>query len=145
MAVTIQIYDHTAKLFFNHEIDPAGVFKLELLNDSAVFTAANTTKNSVDNTGAYEVSGNGWAAGGETLGSVAVTQVTTNDAKFDAADIDKTASVGAIGPAYKALLYIGTLPLAFINFGGVKQADAGTHFIVTWDATGIFVVTVAAQ
>lgn len=140
----IHVYDHTAKLILNHEIDPASTFKLELLNSSATFTAANTTKSSVDSSGTFEISGNGWAVGGATLGSVAVTQVTTNDAKFTAANIDATASGGPIGPAYSALLYLGTTPLAFIDFEGAKQADVGTHFIVTWDATGIFIVNNAA-
>jgi hypothetical protein len=142
---TISIYDHTAKLFANKELTFT-TLKLELLNNSASFTAGNTTRNQVNNSGAYAVSGNGWAAGGETLANVAVTQVTTNDAMLDADDIDKTASGGAIGPAYKAVLYDDTMandnPLAFIDFEGSKQADSGTHFIVSWAAGGIFSWTV---
>ena len=137
MAVTITLYNHTAKLFANSEVT-LSTLKLILLNDdaAALFDATDTDMSGL--TGA-EVSGNGWAAGGELLASVAVTTVTSNDAKLDAADISKTATGGAIGPAEAAVLWddTGDQPLAFIDFGAAKTADLGTPFNVNWNASGI--------
>jgi hypothetical protein len=146
MAVTVSIYNHTAAKFADGSNAVGDTYKLELLNSSASFTAADTQKTQVDNAGAYETYGSGWAQGGVTLGSVAVTTVTTNDAKFAAADISVTATGGDIGPATAALLYNSTdangPPLAFIDFGGAKTAGVGTDFKVTWNASGIFTFTV---
>lgn len=141
MAVTISRYNHTAKLLLNKEIVYT-TLKCMLLNATASFTATHTTLAQVTNTGAYEVSGNGWAVGGELLGSVAVTIVDTNDAMLDAADISKTASGGSIGPAPFAVVYDDThasdAPLWFINFDGSKEAGVGTDFKVNWNASGLF-------
>jgi hypothetical protein len=141
MAVSISRYNHTAKLLLNKEIVYT-TLKAMLLNATATFTASHTTLSSVTNAGAYQVSGNGWAAGGETLASVAVTVVDTNDAMIDADDISKTASGGSIGPAYGAVIYDDThasdAPLWFINFDGAKEAGVGTDFKINWNASGIF-------
>lgn len=143
---TINLYNHTSKLFANKQVTLTTI-KCQLLNDSATFTASHTALTSVNNSAAYEVDGNGWTTGGETLSSVAVTTVSTNDAKLDADDLSVTATGGAIGPAYKAVLYDDTdandAPLAFIDFEGSKQADSGTPFNINWDSGGIFTWTVA--
>lgn len=143
MAVTISLYNHTPKLFANQEVTLASL-KLMLLSDTATFTAANTTVNQVSDTGANEVSGSGWDSGGEPVGSAAVTITTTNDATLDAADVSVTATGGAIGPAFKALLLEGTKPLAFIDFDGSQEAGEGTDFKVVWNASGIITWTNAA-
>lgn len=136
MAVTVSLYNHTAKLFANKEVTFT-TLKLMLLNSSGAFNAAHTAISSVS---ANEVSGNGWAAGGPTLANVAVTTVTTNDAMLDADDVSVTASGGDIGPASFAVLYDSTSskPLAFIDFGGAKQAGVGTPLLFQWATTGIF-------
>jgi hypothetical protein len=89
--------------------------------------------------------GNGYTTGGQSLASVAVTTVTTNDAMFDAADLTWTASGGSISAAF-AVLYNDTdaddPPLAFIDFGGTDSAGDGTDFKITWNAAGIFTFTV---
>lgn len=143
---TINLYNHTAKLFANKQVTLT-TLKVQLLNDSATFTASHTALTSVNNSGAYEVDGNGWTTGGETLSGVAVTTVTTNDAKLDADDVSVTASGGAVGPAYKAVIYDDTdandAPLAFIDFETSKQADSGTPFNINWDSNGIFTWSVA--
>lgn len=141
MAVTISRYNHTAKLLLNKEIVYT-TLKAMLLNATATFTASHTALTTVTNAGAYEVSGNGWAVGGETFGSVAVTVVDTNDAMLDAVDITKTASVGSIGPAYSCVVYddthVSDAPLWFIDFGGVKEAGVGTDFKITLNASGLY-------
>lgn len=142
MAVTISLYNHTPKLFANGEVDLTAI-KLMLLNNSATFTAAHTDISSISGN---EVSGSGWSSGGELLSGVAVTAVTTNDAKLDADDVSVTATGGNIGPAYKAVVYdaTGSFPLAFIDFGGSQEAGNGTAFLVTWNASGIITWTNAS-
>jgi hypothetical protein len=136
MAVTMSLFDHTVKLFANKEVTFT-TLKLELLDATATFAAAATTKGAVDGAGAKEVSGNGWTSGGKTLTTVAVTQVTTNDAILSADNISQTASGGSIGPAYAALLYDSTSskPLIYIDFGQSQSAGDTTDFKINWDAT----------
>lgn len=143
MAVTIALYNHTTLRFVTGANATGDAYKLELLNNSAVFTASDTTKSQVDNAGAYEISGNGWDVAGEIVTGVTMTSVTTNDAKFDADDLSVIATGGAIGPAYKALLYNATddATVAFIDFGAAKTADAGMPFEVSWNASGIIMFT----
>lgn len=220
MAVTITPYNHTLKKLRNKEVTYANI-AVQLLNNSASFTASHTKKNQVDNGstatvtitiaspgvvtwnshglsngnlvaflttgalptgltagtwyyvvnatantfevsatsggsaintsgsqsgthtayagGSYEVYGNGWAAGGELLQNSAVTTVTTNDAMLDADDIEKTATGGPIGPAYKALMYDKSTmdALVFIDFGQAEEAGESTDFKIIWPATGI--------
>lgn len=143
MAVTISLYNHTAKLFADGSNAAADTYKV-MLCTSATFTAANTTLAGITKT---EVAGaNGYTTGGATLGNVAVTTVTTNDAKFDADDVTWSASGGSITASY-AIIYNDTdandPPIAFIDFGASESAGAGTDFKIVWDASGIFTFTVA--
>ena len=146
MAVTISRYNHTAKLLLNKEITYT-TLKCMLLDSNAVFNAADTLLSDVLAGAATEVSGNGWTAGGETLASVAVTTVTTNDAMLDAADITVTATGGSIGPASAAVIYDDSMaspldaPLWYIDFGGAEQAGVGTDFKITFNASGIAQIT----
>lgn len=138
MAVTMSLYDHTVKLLVNKEVTLT-TLKVKLLDATATFAQAQTTVASVDGSGAKEVSGNGWTSGGLTLASVAVTQVTTNDAMLDATDVSQTASGGSIGPAYAALVYDATSnkPLLYIDFGQAQSAGDTTDFKIVWDANGL--------
>lgn len=138
MAVTMSLYDHTVKLIVNKEVTYT-TLKVKLLDNTATFSASQTTVASVDGSGAKEVFGNGWTSGGVTLSSVAVTQVTTNDAMLDADDVAVTASGGSIGPVYAALVYDSTSnkPLVYIDFGQAQSAGSTTDFKIVWDATGI--------
>jgi hypothetical protein len=127
MAVTYSAYDHTLKLLANKEVTFTTI-KVKLLDNTATFSASQTTVASVDGSGAKEVSGNGWASGGPT-----------NDSMLDADDVSVTASGGSIGPAYAALVYDSTSnkPLFYIDFGQAQSAGATTDFKIVWDATGI--------
>ena len=139
MAAVIYLYDVAVSKIVDDTHSVGDTYKVELLNNSATFTASDTTKAAVDNSGAYEVTSTEWVTGGPSLTSVVKQLATTNDAVFDAADVDVTASTDAIGPAYNALIYNSTdnTLLAFISFGEAKTADVGTHFIITWPTTGI--------
>lgn len=138
MAVTMSLYNHTVKLAANKELTLT-TLKVKLLDNTASFVATDAAVTTVDAAGTKEVSGNGWASGGPTLASVAVTTVTTNDAMLDADDVSVTASGGSIGPAYAALVYDATSskPLIYIDFGQVQAAGDTTDFKIVWDATGL--------
>lgn len=140
MAVTISLYNHTAKLFADGSNAVGDTYKVKLFT-AATFNATHTTEAAA---GGTEVSGNGYTAGGATLSGVAVTTVTTNDAMFDANDVTWSASGGSIAAAY-GRVYNSTdsTPLAFIDFGGTETAGDGTDFKIVWNASGIFTFTVA--
>lgn len=142
MAITISAYNHTAKLFADGSNAAADTYKVKLYS-SATFDATNTTLAGI--TGTEATAGTGYTAGGQALTGVAVTTVTTNDAKFDADDVTWTASGGSITAAY-AVIYNDTdandPPLAFIDFDGSQSAGDTTDFKIVWNASGIFSFTV---
>ena len=143
MAVTISLYNHTARLFASGANAAADTYKLKLYS-SATFDATDTTLSGL--TGTEATTATGYTAGGQSLANVAVTTVTTNDAKFDADDVTWTASGGSIDAAF-AVIYNDTdandPPIAFIDFDGTQSAGDGTDFKVVWNANGIFSFTVA--
>lgn len=143
MAVTISLYNHTAKLFAEGSNSSGDTYKVKLYT-AATFNATHTTLAGVGGTEA--TTGTGYNAGGPALTNVAVTTVTTNDARFDADDVTLTASGGSITASY-GVIYNDTdandPPLAFIDFDGSQSAGAGTDFKIIWDANGIFSFTVA--
>lgn len=143
MAITISLYNHTAKRFASGENASGDAYKLKLYASTA-FDAAATTLASV--TGEEATAGTGYTAGGNSLTNVTVTTVTTNDSKFDADDVVWTATGGPITASF-GVLYNDTdasdPPLAFINFDGSQSAGDGTDFKVVWNASGIFTFTVA--
>lgn len=143
MAVSISLYNHTAKLFADGSNAVGDTYKVKLLT-AATFDASHTT---LAATGGTETTGaNGYTTGGQALANVAVTTVTTNDAKFDADDLTWSASGGSISASY-AIIYNDTdtndPPLAFIDFDGSQSAGDGTDFKIVWNASGIFTFTVA--
>jgi hypothetical protein len=143
MAVTISLYNHTAKRFASGENAEGDTYKVKLLT-AATFDASHTTLGA---TGGTEVaSGSGYTTGGAALTNVAVTTVTTNDAKFDADDVTWTASGGPITASF-GILYNDTdandPPVAFIDFDGSQTAGDATDFLIVWNASGIFTWTVS--
>lgn len=148
MAVTITLYNGAADKILGQEVT-ISTLKVALLGNTATsgFDASHTTLAQVLGSPSDEVSGNGWTSGGETIANVAVTTVTTNDAKLDGDDLSVTATGGDIGPAYGAVIYDDTDasdgPLALIDFGEAKTAGVGTDFKITWNASGIITATVA--
>jgi hypothetical protein len=142
VAVTVSLYNHTATKFADGSFAVGDTYKVKLLT-AATFDATHTT---LAGTGGTEsTTATGYTAGGQALVNVAVTTVTTNDAKFDADDLTWSASGGAIVASY-AILYNDTdtddPPVAFIDFGGSESASSGTDFIIVWNASGIFTWTV---
>ena len=143
MAVSITLYNHTAKLFADGSLAVGDTYKVKLLS-AATFDATHTTLAATGGTEA--TSGTGYTSGGQALANVAVTTVTTNDAKFDADDLTWTASGGSITASY-AIIYNDTdaddPPIAFIDFDGSQSAGDGTDFKIVWNASGIFTFTVS--
>jgi hypothetical protein len=142
MAITISLYNHTAKRFADGANAVGDTYKVKLLT-AATFDASHTT---LAATGGTEVANaNGYTTGGETLANVTVVTATTNGAKFDADDVTWTASGGAIAAEF-AIIYNDTdaddPPVAFIDFDGSQSAGDGTDFIIVWNASGIFTWTV---
>lgn len=143
MAVTVSLFNHTAKRFASGENSESDVYKIALYTavtpNAAATTLAGITKTEVAN-------GNGYTTGGATLSSVTVTTVTTNDAKLDAADVAWNATGSGITASY-AIIYNSTdandPPVLLIDFGESKTADAGSDFRIVWDANGIVTWTVA--
>lgn len=143
MAITISLYNHTARRFADGSNAVADTYKVKLLSANAGgFDATHTTLAGV---GGTEVSNAGYTAGGATLANVAVT-TTTNDATFDADDASWTATSAALS-AIAAVIYNDTdandPPLAYIDFGGTQTAQDTAQFKIVWNASGIFSFTVA--
>jgi hypothetical protein len=144
MAVTVSIFDHTAQRFASGTNASTDVYKVALYT-TATYSAAATTLAGITKT--EVASGNGYTTGGATLASVAVTTVTTNDAKFDANDVSWTVpAAGSLAAAY-AILYNDTdandPPVLFIDFGETITTTDGGIFQIIWNASGIFTFTVA--
>lgn len=142
MAVTVSLYNHTAKRFASGENAAGDTYKV-MLCTAATFDAADATLAGITKT--EVASGNGYTTGGAALSGVAVTTVTTNDAKFDADDTSWSASGGPIAAAF-GIIYNSTdtddPPVAFIDFDGSQSAGDGTDFVIVWNANGIFTWTV---
>lgn len=88
--------------------------------------------------------GNGYTTGGATLGSKTCT-VASKVTTFDAADVAWSAST--ITARY-AVIYYATgiaatsLLIGYVDFGADQSSSSGT-FQITWNASGIFTITVA--
>ena len=144
MAISVNVYGHTLYLLLTKAVDFTAI-KLELLNNSAVFSNGDTTKAQVDNSGAYEVSGNGWPVGGPLMTNVtftttAIDDALANDCIIDADDVIENATGGTIGPAYNAVAIDSSTgkPLFFVSFGQMQVAGDTTPFKVVWPTNGIF-------
>jgi hypothetical protein len=141
---TINLYNHTARKFANGENAVGDTYKLALYS-ALTPNAAHTTLAQVNAAGTPLGTANGYTAGGQTLANVAVTTETTNDAKFDADDVEWNASGGPITASF-GVLYNDTdtddPPVAWIDFEGEQSAGDGTKFIVSWNASGILTFTV---
>lgn len=144
MAVTALLYGNVAAKAFNKEIDlDADTIKVALC--TSTYTPAQDTHdyfNDITN----EVTGTGYTAGGATLANKTVTYTAgTNVFKFDA---DDTSWANSTITARYAVIYLSTgtastSPLiAYVDFGA-DVVSSGGNFLITWDAAGIFTITVA--
>jgi hypothetical protein len=154
MALTVNRYNHTLKLWVNGEVDQSNL-KAMLLTDDATFDGTDTDIDDVAGapspTRANELFGNGWTEDGELLDSVAVTVVSTDGAMVDCADETVTATGGPIPPsggAYKTVVYDATngWPLWFYthNVVGGESAGEGTEFKIIPNGNGLMRLVTAS-
>jgi hypothetical protein len=143
MPVSVTVYDHTPARFLSGANAVGDSYKINLY--STLPANATATTKAAAESGATQIStANGYTQDTKTLTSVAVTTVTTNDAKFDADDVSWTASGGSIAAAF-AMVYNDTdtddPPVFRIDFDGTITATTGVPFVIEWNASGIFTVT----
>lgn len=145
MAVTAKMYGKAFLSAFNKEID---------LNDNAVKVALCTSTYTPDqdahdyfNDITNELgTANGYTAGGAAIGTPTVAYTAgTNVFNFDGADV--TWSNSTITARYAIIYYdtgvAATSPLiSYVDFGA-DQSSSASDFKITWDAAGIFKVTVS--
>lgn len=127
-------YNHTARRFLAQLVDLAGL-KVMLLGAGPSFDPTDTTLVQVAGAAhAGQVSGNGWALGGELFDNVGVTTTTTDDATLAGDEIRIRAVGGNIGPANSMVVYDDTdpddAPLFFVHFSEPVYAGEGTDFLV---------------
>jgi hypothetical protein len=143
VAVTVSLYNHTAKRFADGANAVGDTYKVALYT-AATFDAANTTLAGITKT--EVANGDGYTTGGVALTGVAVTTVSTNGAKFDANDASWSATGSGITASY-AIIYNDTdaddPPVALIDFDGSQVAADGTDFLIVWNASGIFTWSVS--
>lgn len=144
MTASVSRYNQTIARFADGTHPPTATYIINLYSTFS-FDAADTTKADAE-VGATQLStANGYTQDTKELDNVAITVVTTNDAKFDADDVSWTATGGAIGPARYAVVYnttaVGSPPLFCIDFGENKTADDTTPFNINWHADGIITWT----
>jgi hypothetical protein len=143
VAVTVSLFNHTARRFADGANAPADTYKVALYTaatfDATATTLAGVTKTEVAN-------GDGYTTGGETLTGVTVSTASTNGAKFDANDVIWSATGSGITASY-AIIYNDTdaddPPVALIDFDGSQVASDGTDFVIVWNASGIFTWSVS--
>jgi hypothetical protein len=143
VAVTVSLFNHTAKRFADGANAVGDTYKVALYT-AATFDATATTLAGITKTEVAD--GDGYTTGGVTLTNVAVTTVSTNGAKFDADNASWSATGGGITASY-AIIYNDTdaddPPVALIDFGGSEVASDGTEFLIVWNASGIFTWSVS--
>ena len=143
MAVTAKLYSHLpyalANKLANLETDT-----IKVMLCTSTYTPdqnAHDYKDDVTN----EVSGTGYTAGGATIANNTIT-ISTTTTKFDG---DDAAWASSTITARYAVIYDSTpatdaaRPLiAYVDFGENKSSENGT-FQLTWNASGIFTITVS--
>jgi hypothetical protein len=130
----------------NKEIDyDSDTIKVMLVSSS--YSPNQDTHDYLDDVVANEVSGTGYTAGGAALASKTLTyDSASNVTILDAADVTWASST--ITARY-AVIYDDSgatnsqkALLGYVDFGSDQSSTSG-NFTITWDATGIFRLTVA--
>ena len=141
-----KLYGSVFAKAFNKEIDfDTDVIKVALL--TSAYTPNQDTHDYFDDVASAEVTGTGYTSGGATLGNKSVTyNAGTNEVVFDG---DDTVWASSTITARYAVVYDAspatnaTRPLiGYVDFTS-DQSSTNGNFTITWDATGIFKVTVA--
>ncbi len=144
MAVTGKLYSNFPHLLLEDAL--AGSILSQTIKVALCTSSYTPNQNSHDyfDDITNEVVATGYTAGGATLGTKTMT-VSTTTATFDAADTTWTSST--IIARYAILYYASGTPatsllIGYWDFDGDKSSDVGT-FKLTWNASGLFTLTVA--
>lgn len=140
-----KLYGNFLLKALNKEVDfDTDTIKVALLSSS--YTPDQDAHDYLNDVSTYEVSGTGYTAGGNTLGSKTATYDSANNViVLDAADT--TWSSSTITARY-AVVYDSTgtastsALIGFVDFGS-DQSSTNGNFTITWDSTGIVRITVA--
>lgn len=141
-----KLYGNFLAKALNKEVDwDSDTIKVALLTSS--YTPNQDTHDYYDDVSTYEVTGTGYTAGGQTLGSKTVTYDSANNVIIlDAADT--TWSSSTITARY-AVVYddsgataASKALIGYVDFSS-DQSSTNGNFTITWDSTGIVRITVA--
>lgn len=144
MAVTAQVYGRAAELLLEGSHDLDGATYNVMLTTSAYTPDVDTHDFRSDVTN--EVTGTGYSAGGQALGTVTVTYDSANNrAVFDAADAvwassTITARYAVIYRARGGASSADEL-LCYVDFGADVSSTGGA-FTIAWHANGIVTAAV---
>jgi len=140
-----KLYGNFLLKALNKEVDfDTDTIKVALLSSS--YTPDQDAHDYLNDVSTYEVSGTGYTAGGNTLGSKTATYDSANNVVvLDAADTTWSSSTitARYAVVYGSTGTSSTSPLiGFVDFGS-DQSSTNGNFTITWDSTGIVRITVA--
>jgi len=134
------IYNKPKLDFLKGDIDLL-VDTIKVMLVGSGYTPNQDTHDFINDVSAQEITGEGYTAGGATLGTKTVTQDDTNNrAVFDAANVVwANSTITAYGAVfYKDSGDPATSPVLFYkDFGGVEESADG-NFTLNFSADGIF-------
>jgi hypothetical protein len=140
-----KLYGNFLLKALNKEVDfDTDTIKVALLSSS--YTPDQDAHDYLNDVSTYEVSGTGYTAGGNTLGSKTATYDSANNVVIlDAADTTWSSSTitARYAVVYDSTGTASTSPLiGYVDFGS-DQSSTNGNFTITWDSTGIVRITVA--
>jgi hypothetical protein len=140
-----KLYGNFLLKALNKEVDfDTDTIKVALLSSS--YTPDQDAHDYLNDVSTYEVSGTGYTAGGNTLGSKTATYDSANNVVIlDAADTTWSSSTitARYAVVYGSTGTSSTSPLiGYVDFGS-DQSSTNGNFTITWDSTGIVRITVA--
>jgi len=140
-----KLYGNFLLKALNKEVDfDSDTIKVALLSSS--YTPDQDAHDYLNDVDTYEVSGTGYTAGGNTLGSKTATYDSANNVVIlDAADTTWSSSTitARYAVVYGSTGTASTSPLiGYVDFGS-DQSSTNGNFTITWDSTGIVRITVA--
>lgn len=144
-----QPYNHTLNLLMSGQSPVTNTFKIALLNASASFNAAHTTLAQVTSSGANEVTGTGWSAGGIALTGVGTEIYMVNGTRWFCNEQSFTAQSGGLSNIRSAVIYDDSLtddpPLWMVTLPAtmpllpegipivLPDLETGAVFVATWN------------
>jgi hypothetical protein len=140
-----KLYGNFLLKALNKEVDfDTDTIKVALLSSS--YTPDQDAHDYFNDVSSNEVSGTGYTAGGNTLGSKTATYDSANNViVLDAADTTWSSSTitARYAVVYDSTGTASTSPLiGYVDFGS-DQSSTNGNFTITWDSTGIVRITVA--